>query len=32
MARDKTFKKNHYVNEFKDIRVLTKQGALYTLI
>ena len=31
-AQGKTFKKIHYVNEFKDIRALTKQGALYTLI
>ena len=31
-ARGKTFKKIHYVNELKDIRDLTKQGTLYTLI
>ena len=31
-AQGKTFKKIHYVNEFKDRRALTKQGALYTLI
>ena len=31
-AQGKTFKKIHYVNEFKDIRALTKQGALYNLI
>lgn len=31
-AQGKTFKKIHFVNEFKDIRALTKQGALYTLI
>ena len=31
-AQGKTFKKIHYVNEFKDIKALTKQGALYTLI
>lgn len=30
-VQDKTFKKIHYVNEFKDIRALTKQGSLYTL-
>lgn len=31
-AQGKTYKKIHYVNEQRDIKALSKQGALYTLI